>query len=63
MQQNNSAIKHLIKPFSFEFPQLEQFSPLFLNNLNQDYIITNLQFIMSLYSLRDIIWTITQELC
>ncbi|CAD8118005.1 unnamed protein product [Paramecium sonneborni] len=42
MQQNNSAIKHLIKPFSFELPQSEQFNPLLLDNLNWDYIQANL---------------------
>ncbi|CAD8200066.1 unnamed protein product [Paramecium octaurelia] len=42
MQQNNSAIKHLIKPFSFELPQSEQFNPLLLDNLNWDYVQANL---------------------
>ncbi|CAD8192648.1 unnamed protein product [Paramecium octaurelia] len=58
IQQNNSPIKHLVKPFSFELPQSEQFNPLLLDNLNQNYIYTHLQFLA--YGL---IWANSQELC
>ncbi|CAD8114003.1 unnamed protein product [Paramecium sonneborni] len=55
IQKNNSAIKHLIKPFSFQLPQSEQFNPLLLDNLYWNYIQANLQFNISLYSLEILI--------